>query len=75
MVDTDDKAVLTWRVAEENPGVPPAALRALIQRSIPGKTLCFLDNPPRQLDTTGRAASETRAVCGRVQFTNQNEQN
>ncbi len=54
-MDTDDKAILTWRVAEENPQISLSDIFLAVQQKMPGKRLCFLDNPSTQTDTTGHS--------------------
>ncbi len=53
VVDCEDKAVVMWRVEKENKRYKRKQIRRQIQRGLPGKKLCFLDDAPKIDDTTG----------------------
>lgn len=61
-MDTDDKAILTWRVSEENPSLTTQQIQTTIQQKLPGKTLCFLNNPDKNIDTTGENSIAVNSV-------------
>ena len=53
VVDCADKAIVSWRVEEENPRLRRPQIRRMIEEALPGKDVCFIRNPPFEEDTTG----------------------
>ena len=53
VVDCADKAIVSWRVEEENPRLRRPQIRRMIEEALPGKDVCFIRNPPYKEDTTG----------------------
>ena len=56
VVDCEDKAILTWRAAEENPTLTKDQIKQRVEEALPGKKICFIRNPPYEEDTTGSNA-------------------
>ena len=53
VVDCADKAIVSWRVEEENLRLRRSQIRRMIEEALPGKDVCFIRNPPFEEDTTG----------------------